>query len=188
MSVTKREAVFLFPAILPRLEVTLLELGLSGCSFSPCRHPASLGCCHVSRMEPLLQDPFQLVSRAAVAPEQTLTCSWTKFLWSWLGEESVFSYSRRVDMVYGGPAFCLVYSSQHICREGFLPPFTEEEQRLGEKSGNTSRVMQPTIYRAATETVLLPPQLTGFQWCIQKAQGFPGFQTLKSISCDPVTK
>jgi len=30
-------------------------------------------------------------------------------------------------MLYGGLAFCLAYSSQHICEEVFLPPFTEQE-------------------------------------------------------------
>lgn len=35
MSVTKREAAFLFPGLLPQLEVILLELSLSGCFFSP---------------------------------------------------------------------------------------------------------------------------------------------------------
>lgn len=35
MSVTKREGAFLFPTLLPQLEVTLLKLGLSGYFFSP---------------------------------------------------------------------------------------------------------------------------------------------------------
>lgn len=32
-----------------------------------------------------------------------------------------------VDMLYGGPARYFVYSSQQICKEFFLFPFTDEE-------------------------------------------------------------